>query len=61
MPAGALDFYMSWGVANDDDRRFSRIARNNLLIVLALGLLMPFLPLPEIERRSSSIRRDWPN
>jgi TonB family protein len=48
MPAGALDFYMSWGVANDDDRRFSRIARNNLLIVVALGLLMPFLPLPEI-------------
>ncbi len=50
MSAGALDFYMSWGVANDDDRRFSRIARNNLLIVVALGLLMPFLPLPEIER-----------
>ena len=51
MPAGALNFYMTWGVANDDDRRFNRIMRNNLLIVLVLGLLMPFLPLPEIEQQ----------
>ena len=43
MPAGALSFYMDWGVANDDDRRFSRIARNNVLIVLALGLIIPFI------------------
>ncbi len=50
MPAGALNFYMTWGVANDDDLRFNRIVRNNLLIVIALGLLMPFLPLPEIEK-----------
>jgi TonB family protein len=50
MPAGALNFYMTWGVANDDDRRFNRIARNNLLIVLVLGLVMPFLPLPEINK-----------
>jgi TonB family protein len=50
MPAGALNFYMTWGVANDDDRHFNRIVRNNLLIVLVLGLVMPFLPVPEIEK-----------
>ena len=50
MPAGALNFYMTWGVSNDDDRRFNRIARNNLLIVLILGLAMPFLPLPKIDK-----------
>ena len=50
MPAGALSFYMTWGVTNDDDRRFNRLVRNNLAIVLMLGLIMPFLPLPEIEK-----------
>mgnify|MGYP001824915583 CR=1 FL=1 len=49
MSAGALNFYLSWGVTNDDDRRFNRIVRNNLLAVLVLGLVMPFLPLPEID------------
>ena len=50
MPAGALSFYMSWGIATDDDRRFNRIVRNNLLAVILLGLLIPWLPLPEIEK-----------
>ncbi len=49
MSAGALTFYLDWGVANDDDRRFRRIARNNIFAVLLLGLLMPFLPIPELE------------
>lgn len=48
MAAGALNYYLDWGVANDDDVRFRRIARNNIFAVLLLGLLMPFLPLPEI-------------
>lgn len=49
MSAASLTFSMNWGVANNDDQRFRRIARNNLLAAIVLGVLMPFLPLPEIE------------
>jgi outer membrane biosynthesis protein TonB len=44
-----MTFGMNWGVANDDDLRFKRMARNNLLAAIALGILIPLLPLPEIE------------
>ncbi len=50
MTAASISFNMNWGVANDDDLRFKRIARNNLLAAIVLGMLIPFLPLPEIER-----------
>lgn len=50
MMAASMNFNMNWGVANDDDARFKRLARNNLLAAILLGLLIPFLPLPEIER-----------
>lgn len=50
MSAVALNFNMSWGFANADDERFRRMVRNNLLVALVLGIIMPFLPLPEIER-----------
>jgi protein TonB len=50
MSAVSLTFNMNWGVANDDDARFRRIARNNLLAAVAFGILIPLLPLPEIER-----------
>jgi outer membrane biosynthesis protein TonB len=49
MSAIPMTFGMNWGVANDDDLRFKRIARNNLLVAIALGILIPLLPLPEIE------------
>ncbi|MGB5606423.1 MAG: energy transducer TonB, partial [Gammaproteobacteria bacterium] len=36
----------------EDDLRFQRILRNNLIAFLLLGLILPFLPLPEIERNT---------
>lgn len=50
MTAASMSFSMNWGVASDDDLRFRRMARNNLLAAILLGLLIPFLPLPEIEQ-----------
>jgi periplasmic protein TonB len=41
---------LPWAITSDDERRFKRIAKRVLFIVLLLGLLMPFLPLPKIER-----------
>ena len=49
MSAAVLYFNLDWGVANDDDRRFRRILRNNLLLALALGILIPLLPVPPVE------------
>lgn len=50
MTAIVLSYGMSWGSANPDDARFNRIVRISLILALVLGLLMPFLPLPEIEK-----------
>jgi len=50
MSAIVLSFDMSWGVANSDDTRFKRLVRTNLLVALVLGIIIPFLPLPEIEK-----------
>lgn len=50
MSALVLSYDMSWGRANPDDGRFNRIVRTNLLIALILCVIMPFLPLPEIEK-----------
>lgn len=47
MSAIALDFSLNWGFAGEDDTRFNRIARNNLLAAVLFSLLIPFLPLPE--------------
>ena len=41
---------LPWSNAADDEMRFQRIARIVLLVVLALGTVMPFLPLPKRER-----------
>ena len=50
MSATVLSYDMSWGIANSDDARFNRYVRRNLLMALVLGIIMPFLPLPEIEK-----------
>ncbi len=50
MSAFVLSYDMSWGISNPDDTRFKRIVRNNLLVALVLGIVIPFLPLPEIEK-----------
>jgi protein TonB len=49
MSAVVLTFNMDWGVANDDDLRFRRLVRNNLLAALLLGILVPLLPVPPVE------------
>ncbi len=41
---------LPWSNAADDEKRFQRIARIVLLVVLALGVVMPFVPLPERQR-----------
>lgn len=41
---------LPWSHSADDERRFQRIARAVLLLVLALGVAMPFVPLPRRER-----------
>ena len=41
---------LPWATAADDEKRFQRIARWVLIVVLLLGTLMPWLPLPKMER-----------
>jgi len=41
---------LPWATAADDEKRFQRIARWVLIVVLLLGILMPWLPLPKLER-----------
>jgi protein TonB len=41
---------LPWANSADDEKRFQRIARVVLLLVLALGIAMPWIPLPKRER-----------
>ncbi len=41
---------LPWSAAADDERRFNRILRRILAVVLLLGLVMPFVPLRKIDR-----------
>ncbi len=41
---------LPWSTAADDEKRFRSIAGRVLALVLLLGLLVPWLPLPKIER-----------
>jgi TonB family protein len=41
---------LAWATATDDERRFQRIATSVLLLVLTLGVVVPWLPLPRFER-----------
>ncbi|MDO9091764.1 MAG: AgmX/PglI C-terminal domain-containing protein [Rubrivivax sp.] len=38
---------LPWSNAADDEKRFQRIARTVLMVVLVLGVVMPYVPLPE--------------
>jgi protein TonB len=51
MTAIAIHATLPWTVSADDERRFRRIVKSHLLIIIALGLIMPFLPLPEINKQ----------
>lgn len=53
MSAAALSFrqpVLPWSTAAEDERHFRRIATRVLALVLLLGLLVPWLPLPKMER-----------
>ena len=41
---------LPWSNAADDEKRFQRIAHIVLLVVLAFGIVMPFVPLPVRQR-----------
>ena len=41
---------LPWATAADDEKRFQRINRWVLILVLLLGVVMPFLPMPKLER-----------
>ncbi len=41
---------LPWSNSADDEKRFQRIARWVLLVVLLLGIAMPWLPLPKRDR-----------
>jgi periplasmic protein TonB len=41
---------LPWAITSDDEKRFKRIARRVLAIVLLLALIVPFLPRPEPKR-----------
>ena len=41
---------LPWATSADDEKRFQRIARWVLIVVLLLGIVMPFLPVPKPQR-----------
>ena len=41
---------LPWATSADDEKRFQRIARWVLIVVLLLGIVMPFLPIPKPQR-----------
>ncbi|UCC57100.1 MAG: TonB family protein [Gammaproteobacteria bacterium] len=41
---------LPWTFSLEDERRFRRILRTSLVVFLALSLVMPLLPLPEIDK-----------
>ena len=42
-------FFLPWTAVPEDERRYKRIKRDTLIALLVLCLLLPFLPVPEIE------------
>ena len=50
MSALAMHSILPWTVSAEDEHRFRRILKTHLLIIVALGLAMPFLPLPHIDK-----------
>lgn len=51
----STDFALPWEAARQEDERFNRILRRLLLVFLLLSLVIPWLPLPRIEREVQKI------
>lgn len=45
---------LPWHSSVDDDRRFKRILQNLLIIGLLIGLIVPWLPVPELGREEQA-------
>lgn len=52
MTAYSHTLYMPWSSPAEDERRFRRILHVTLAVFLLPGLVIPYLPLPEIERHA---------
>ena len=50
MSAIALRANLPWSAPAEDENRFRRILRSQLLVMVVLGLTVPFLPQPKIEK-----------
>lgn len=44
------DFVLPWESSREEDSRFKKILKRLLLLLLLLAVILPWLPLPEIER-----------
>ena len=44
------ELQLPWDSSSLEDQRFKKILRNGLLALVAFGIVMPLLPVPEIER-----------
>jgi protein TonB len=49
------DFVLPWEATRKEDKRFKRILKRLLLVLLVLAIVFPWLPLPEIEREAAEI------
>lgn len=45
---------LPWQASVDDDRRFKRILRNLLIAGLLIGLIVPWMPVPELAREEQA-------
>ena len=41
---------LPWSIGEDEARRLRRLVSGSLLIILLFGLVIPWLPVPEVER-----------
>ncbi len=50
---GFNQYDLPWTVGADEERRFRRLLSSALAFVIVFGLIIPWLPLPEIEREEA--------
>ena len=57
MTACTYSSLLPWSLSDEAERRFQRILRANLAVILLLGIVVPYLPLTEIVK---PVREDLP-